>query len=60
MVVIGVRRWHEPFWCFVFCGAASSIVPGALTPISFIRCGWLISHFLLTLMIPGLAVIPRS
>jgi 4-amino-4-deoxy-L-arabinose transferase-like glycosyltransferase len=56
MVVIGVRRWQEPFWRFVLFGAAASIVPGALTADQFHSLR-LVGYpiFLLTLMIPALA-----
>jgi hypothetical protein len=56
VVVILVRHSREPFWRFVFFGAAASIVPGALTADQFHSLR-LVAYpiFLLTLMIPGLA-----
>ncbi|HYX28740.1 MAG TPA: hypothetical protein VE863_09240 [Pyrinomonadaceae bacterium] len=58
VVVIIVRRWHEPFWRFVLFGAAASIVPGALTGDQFHSLR-LVAYpiFLLMLMIPGLALL---
>src|SRR6185436_4716132 len=58
IVVISVRRWHEPFWRFVLYGAAASIVPGALTSDQFHSLR-LVAYpiFLLTLTIPALTAL---
>jgi hypothetical protein len=58
VVVITVRRWHEPFWRFVLFGAAASIVPGALTADQFHSLR-LVAYpvFLLLLTIPALEVL---
>ena len=58
VVVIMVRQPRERFWWFVIFGAASSIVPGALTADQFHSLR-LVAYpiFLLTLMIPALATL---
>src|ERR1051325_893890 len=35
LVVIMVRHWREPWWRFVICGAAVSVIPGSLTADQF-------------------------
>jgi len=62
VVVITVRRWHEPFWRFVLLGAAASIVPGALTADQFHSLR-LVAYpiFLLMLTVPALmALLSRN
>ena len=58
VVVITVRRWHEPFWRFVLFGAAAAIVPGALTADQFHSLR-LVAYpiFLLLLTVPALTVL---
>jgi hypothetical protein len=55
VVVIAVRRWHEPFWRYILFGAAASIVPGALTADQFHSLR-LVAYpvFLLILTVPAL------
>ena len=55
LALIIVRRWREPWWRFVICGLAVSILPGAITnePFHQVR---LMAYpvFLLVLTIPAL------
>jgi hypothetical protein len=53
--VIIVRHWREPWWRFVVFGAATAVLPGALTPDQFHSLRMVAYPvFLLVLMIPGL------
>jgi len=60
LVMIGTRliitrRWRDPWWRFVLCGLATSVVPGAITDWAFHElrlAGYAV--FLLVLTVPAL------
>ncbi|HJZ80089.1 MAG TPA: glycosyltransferase family 39 protein, partial [Pyrinomonadaceae bacterium] len=61
LMVIIVRHWREPWWRFVFFGAAVSILPGALTSDQFHSLR-LVAYpiFLLVIAIPALTFLLES